>query len=274
VRGTVFTVHVNAGRSVVRVYEGSVWAGRRVLLAGDSWASDQKVPALEASSERALRTDIHTALAARDPVEQAERARPLTEALPATVEPSTQPLASPAAAKVASSAILPPAPSKRPASAASTLDRHQLRELLRRGETEQVITLARARADQGDAFVLLLADALRAQGRFAEALDTYETLAERTSGATRTQAGFAAAQLALLAQRDAARALRDIERFELDGEGSALSERASVLHADALLALGRGEEARKIAASYLARQPATEASQRMRHILEDASVPP
>ena len=39
VRGTVFSVQTDARRAQVRVYEGSVAVGTRVLLAGQSWAS-------------------------------------------------------------------------------------------------------------------------------------------------------------------------------------------------------------------------------------------
>ena len=47
-------------------------------------------------------------------------------------------------------------------------------------------------------------------------------------------------------------------------------ERASVLRIDALAALGRSAEARAAARDYLAREPETETSARLRRLLESA----
>lgn len=48
VLGTVFSVEVRAGRTIVRVYEGRVFVAGRTLEAGDVWASNGKVPAPDA----------------------------------------------------------------------------------------------------------------------------------------------------------------------------------------------------------------------------------
>jgi tetratricopeptide (TPR) repeat protein len=158
------------------------------------------------------------------------------------------------------------------ASAAQQLDVHQLRELLRIGAAERVVAFARAH-EGDDALALLLADGLRALGRFEDACAHYEALALRAPEPLRTQAGFAAAQLALLSQHDAPRALRDIEQFALDRPDSPLSERASTLHVQALLQLGRVAEAWRVGARYLAREPETEAKERMRRLLLGTGTP-
>jgi tetratricopeptide (TPR) repeat protein len=156
-------------------------------------------------------------------------------------------------------------PDSGPASAHSEIDR--LRVLLKLRQSAEVIMRARERAQHEDAFLLLLADALRAEGRFAEARIHYARLAARAPAALRVQAGFAAAQIAFVSVGDAQSALADLDRFGLDASGSPLAERASVLRAEALLALGRREQAEQVARAYLARQPDTEASARMRRIL-------
>jgi hypothetical protein len=253
VRGTVFTVLVATERSVVRVHEGSVWIGARVLTAGESWASDNKPLSQLSRPEQSLAADVRAAVAARIPVVHAQSEQPATEAL------------GPPSAPLISATPVPASPPTKPPARAQTSELDQLRALLRHGQTEQAIALARTLADRDDAFVLLLADALRAQGHFDEAQANYEAVAGRALGAMRAQAGFAAAQIALVTQGDALRALHDIERFELGD--SALSERASVLHVEALLRLGRGVEARQIAVRYLAQQPETETSARMRRVL-------
>jgi ferric-dicitrate binding protein FerR (iron transport regulator) len=278
VRGTVFTVEVSSERSVVRVHEGSVSvllgreparsdAKKRILHAGDVWASDQKPPARPSHAELTLASEVAAALAARGPALTAQ-----------PVEPAPEPQVTPARAATEALPLTPRAaahPTPREttleagASAAPVPELDRLRTLLQRGQADEVIAQARVPAQTDDAYLWLLADALRAQGRLEDALTSYEALASRTGPPARAQAGFAAAQIALVSQRDPARALRDIEQYQLERADSGLRERASVLHVDALLLLGRNAEARELAARYLAQQPETETSARMRRVLSE-----
>lgn len=298
VRGTVFTVRVDDARTVVRVHEGSVWVERQVLTAGAVWTSDGKALTRSDELERISASDVRAAVAAHSPSEAAAQ-QPASQALapvkippqaaidalleeqlaPAPDAPPTASAPKPAPASPRSST--PPASSDVVRGSARSdagagppeqLDVHQLRELLRTGAAEHVVRYARAH-EEDDAFALILADGLRALGRFDEACTSYEALALRAPEPLRTQAGFAAARLALSSQRDAARALRDIERFALDRPDSPLSERASMLHVEVLLQLGRVAEAWRIGAHYLSRQPETEAKERMRRLLLGTGAP-
>jgi tetratricopeptide (TPR) repeat protein len=143
----------------------------------------------------------------------------------------------------------------------------ELRGLLAAGDAQGALSLARAQTDED--FLLLSADALRALGRHREAIAAYRALATRTrEAARRAQAGFAAAQLAFHGLGDPAEALALIAEFGLCDDASLLRERASALEVDALSALGRLDEAKRAAARYLWREPATETSRRMRALLE------
>lgn len=282
-----------------------------VLQTGEAWTSDSHASTQPSPSEKTFAAEIQSALAARatavspePPPPAAPRVPPpiMDLEVPSTTEdvPTPQALTAPEVAPTpllsskqssvertsrptsvkasegtqpTGSSETPPPPPLEPLSAevrASQLDR--LRGLLRRGLSEEVIAEARVPAETDDAYLSLLADAQRAQRGFVQALASYERLAARASPPLRAQAGFAAAQIALFTLYDAPRALRDIAEFELEREGTPLAERASVLHVDALLRLGQGAEARELAARYLAGEPETEASARMRRILEDASV--
>jgi tetratricopeptide (TPR) repeat protein len=139
--------------------------------------------------------------------------------------------------------------------------------MLHRGQTEQLLRLlADHRAEP--AYARVYADALRARGDFEHATSAYEALAEQGRGDRHSHAAYAAAQLALSPLRDPLRALGIIQRYGLDGPGSPLQERASVLRIDALVMLGRSVEARDATRAYLAREPETETSARLRRWLE------
>ena len=139
--------------------------------------------------------------------------------------------------------------------------------MLREGKAEELLSLL-AEHRREPAYARVYADALRASGDFDRAIIAYEALGEQSQGSLRSQAGYAAAQLALGPLVDPARALRAIERFDLTAPSAALCERASVLRIEALLALGRGAEARAAAHVYLAREPNTETSVRLQKLLE------
>lgn len=146
--------------------------------------------------------------------------------------------------------------------------RERARVKLRAGDAAGALQIALMDQDD-DALALLAADALRALGRYPEAVARYEQLAARTEYLlTRSHAGFAAAQPALHKQGDAAAALTIVSRFGLREQRAPLRERASALYVDALLALGRMSEAREAARAYLEREPVTETSARMRALLE------
>ncbi len=275
VRGTVFTVLAGEKRSVVRVHEGSVWTGGVLLEAGSIWTSDGEPPSLDEREQRAWTADVRAALDAHaasklraepdatadGPPWQVARTPEPTPIAPA-IEPDTSD---------ASKLVSKQAPARRARAASEDElelpDLHQLRELVRLGQFHQVVHYARTRSAQDDAFALILADGLRALGRFAEACAQYEELAARAPEPLQTQVGFAAAQLALLKLGDATRALRVIEVYALSRADSPLAERASVLHVQALLRLGRTDEARHVVARYIAREPNTEAKERMRRLV-------
>jgi hypothetical protein len=275
VRGTVFSVRVDAKHSVVRVHEGGVWTGRALLETGSVWTSDGKAPTAEERDARALAADIRAALDARvasklraEP--DAAPAEPVWEAArtsePVPIAPAAEPDASTVSRRASASSAA--ARDQPEAEDVEQPDIHQLRELVRLGHFNQVVHFARARSDQDDAFALILADGLRALGRFTEACAEYEELAARAPEPLQTQAAFAAAQLALLKLNDAERALRAIEVYAISRTGSPLAERASVLHVQALLRLGRMDEARLITARYVAREPDTEAKERIRQLVD------
>jgi tetratricopeptide (TPR) repeat protein len=276
VRGTVFTVQVNQARSVVRVHEGSVWVGERVMNAGEVFSSDGRESTSEGSPEQVLAAEVHAAVVARSAAAPAASVPPAPPPAPPVVPTVADASgSSPSPPSEAQPTVRAPQPAVRAPSPAPKQGRSELEhlgELLRAGRANDVITHVRERAQDDQAFLLLLADALRADGRFAEARAEYETLAERARGPTRAQAAFAAAQIALLTLHEPARALHCIEHFAISREDPTLSERSSALQVDALLQLGRDEEARAIAGRYLSEHPETEASERMRQILRDGGA--
>jgi hypothetical protein len=139
--------------------------------------------------------------------------------------------------------------------------------MLRQNRAEELLQLLGQHRTE-PAYARVYADALRATGDFERARGAYEALAAQSYGSARSQAGYSAAQLALGPLRDPLRALDAIERFGLTAPDAPLRERACVLRIDALVALGRSSEARAAAEDYLAREPNTETSARLRGLLQ------
>ena len=279
--GTIFTVEVAPDQTVVRVHEGEVRVGEALLSADEVWSSagtralgagpfaDEARALVQSRSGKRIHGDGAGAL--RGPSEeQAARVSPIEVATSEPPPETERDATSEPRAEGSRQGAAPPlqqAPRVSP-----ELDQKQLlaraHASLRAGDAAGALRIAAAYPDD-DALALLTADALRVLGRFAEAITQYEQLAARTAdGLTRAHAGFAAAQLALHKLHDAEGALTLVSRFGLREQHAPLRERASALYVDALLALDRGAEAREEARSYLAREPETASSARMRALLD------
>jgi hypothetical protein len=281
VRGTVFSVEVDAAHTAVQVHEGRVHVAGRVLQAGERWSSGGAVSA----PDRALfASEVRSALARRQsspaPSQPPTLVEPLYPSLPSSdsrAEPRASTPGVPTPSDTAESSEpraskLPPAPESAgqpsPESALPTPEAAEL--LLRQGQAAHVLRLLGAHGDE-PSYARVFADALRASGDFERAIAAYEALAVQSQGSPRSQAGFAAAQLALGPLHDPLRALGEVELFDLSAPSSVLRERASVLRIDALVALGRSAEARAAAREYLAREPETETSARLRGLVDAAA---
>ncbi|HEX6240251.1 MAG TPA: FecR domain-containing protein [Polyangiales bacterium] len=268
VRGTVFSVRVDERHTAVQVHEGTVYVAGRALHAGERWSSLPSAPTRELA---VFWAEVRAALAARGgsvPVQPK----------PVTVEPLVSSVAAPAEAVVRENhqprsqerVVEPPPPRTRRPHAhrePSPLSPEAAEQMLREGRAEQLLGVLDAQPSE-PAYARVYADALRATGDFDRAILAYEALLDRSQGSLRMQAGYAAAQLAQGPLRDPLRALRAIGRSALIAPSSPLRERASVLRIDALMALGRHTEARAAAREYLEREPNTEASARLRRLLE------
>jgi hypothetical protein len=263
--GTVFSVEVVDGRTLVRVYEGRVRLPDRVLEAGVQYSSQP-----DSAKVRVDPLALHGVAAARaraalGPVRS--NLGPVVDAVPSVLTP---PLAPPASRP---SPAAEPAPQQRAADAGSpaapSLDHAS--ELLAGGQALEALTLARAAlahtSERDLAWLRLKGDALHALGRFDEAIFAYERAAFLADWRERPPLAYATAALALEALHDPERALGFIERFGLDEEASPLRERASRLRVHALLALHRDVEARAAARRYVDREPETAVSEEMRRLL-------
>jgi tetratricopeptide (TPR) repeat protein len=266
VRGTVFSVRVDAAHTIVQVHEGRVLVAGRVLEAGDHWSSSGEA----AGSERTLfAAEVRAALAARQADHVHSEPRAFVEPVPVS-----EPVRAPAAASTPLSPAQPratdaqPAPaSPRPASAAAPLTLEAAEQLLREGQAD-IVLRALGEHSSEPRYARVLADALRATGDFERAIAAYEKLAAESQGSLRAQAGFAAGQLALGPLHDPVRALGEVQLFDLTADTSPLRERARVLRVNALQALGRSDEARAAAREYLAQEPETETSARLRRLVD------
>jgi hypothetical protein len=280
VQGTVFSVQVGDSRTTVQVHEGAVQVAGRVLRAGQDWSSSST----NSRFDHALfATEVRAALAARkvapapsEPPRHVESLAPTSTPPPTLAQEAPVPAArrveARGSAREQNTDVAPrPAPLPRrqvtPEALPPPLTPEAAELMLREGRTEALLSLLTEHRDEST-YARVYADALRASGDFERAVAAYEALAEQSSGSLRGQAGYAAAQLALGPLHDALRALRAIEHFDLTAPGSPLGERASVLHIDALVALGRSAEARAAAHVYLVREPDNETSARLRKLLE------
>lgn len=259
VRGTVFSVEVTNGRTIVRVYEGTVWVSGRGLSAGQVWVSSGPRPALiddalwsEASAAAALRSTAPAITVSSLPVVTARS--PSVDAGSGTMAAVVITPGAPA-----SSPALEPA-GEVPASASLA----EARSWLVSGESERALLAARAEPVRDlPLWQLVAADALRALRRHVEAVEVYHAVAERDP-ALRAAAGYSGAELCFRELDDPARALTLLDALSLDADDSPLRERASVLRVDVLLALERHDEAKRAAQRYLEREPETRVSRRMR----------
>lgn len=270
VRGTVFSVQVDDAHTTVQVHEGTVQVAGRALRAGDRWSSTGTQDRVD--HHALFAADVRAALTARGiaPPDSEPRAQ---------VKPPAPP--TPAPASAAPAVPDPPARREAPRPAPTRAGKVQLSpeplppspevadRMLREDRAEALLELLTPYRSQ-PTYARVYADALRATGDFERALGAYEALSAQTQGSLRSQAGYAAAQLALGPLRDPLRALTAIERFELAAPDSPLRERASVLRIDALVALGRHSDARAAIEDYLAREPNTETSVRLRSLLQSS----
>jgi hypothetical protein len=261
VRGTVFSVEVANGRTIVRVYEGQVWVSDRGVSAGQVWVSSGPAPALiddalwsEGAAAAALRSSAPPFTVSSLP--EVTTSRP-TAGVDAGIGPMT--------AVVVVPGTLGSPPGSEPAtevSASPSLS--EARSWLISGESERALEATRAEPVRDlPAWQLLAADALRALRRHVEAVEVYHAVAERDP-ALRAAAGYSGADLCFRELSDPARALALLDALSLDADDSPLRERASVLRVDALLALGRHDEVKLAAQRYLEREPETRVSRRMR----------
>lgn len=260
VRGTVFSVEVANGRTIVRVYEGQVWVSDRGLSAGQVWVSSGPEPAL---ADDALWSEGAAAAALRSPAPSLTVSS--LPAVTATGGPSADAGSNPMATVVIVPGTLAAPPRPEPAGQVpASASLAEARGWLISGESERALEAARAEQVRDQpAWQLLAADALRALRRHAEAVEIYHAVAEREP-ALRAAAGYSGAELCFRELSDAARALALLDALSLDADDSPLRERASVLRVDVLLALERHDEVKLAAQRYLEREPETRVSRRMR----------
>ena len=275
VLGTVFSVAVEQGRTVVRVYEGRVWVAERSLSAGEVWTSSGPAAAL---ADDPLAAEGRTAAAMRQPAPSL-----IVSSLPDVTASGTSAAADAGRVEQTAAVIVsttgPVLVAPAPASDAPLeVSLEEARRWLLAGDSERALVAAetalanlRSHADEPRtsteaAWLLLEADALRALRRYGEAVDRYQAVAERAP-AQRALAGYAGASMAFYELHDASRALALLDVLSLDDASSPLRERASVLRVDVLLALGQHEQAKLAAQRYLEREPETQVSRRMRALL-------
>ena len=249
--GTVFSVEVQHGRTIVRVYEGTVLVSQRSLGAGEVWVSSGPPARLE--DDRLARDGRAAA---------AQRARSPSVTVSTLPDVTGVPIVSErdaGSAPAATVVIVAAAPLASP-----DVMPEEARAWLLAGDSERALLAAQSHAEEHEpAWLLLEADSLRALHRYADSVDRYQNVAERAP-ALRVSAGYAGASLSLYELHDPTRALALLDALALDAMGSSLRERASVLRVNALLALGRRDEAKTAAQRYLDREPETKVSQRMR----------
>jgi tetratricopeptide (TPR) repeat protein len=152
----------------------------------------------------------------------------------------------------------------------------EARRWLVAGEYARVIAAARAGRERGEArgeWWMLEADALRGQGEREAAAESYDRAASALSPSRATVAGLKAATVWSALGRPAD-ALASLERSRAAQTGSPVEERALALRVRALHAVGRVDEARAQARSYLVRFPAGGAREAMERALGEESTTP
>ncbi|MGE0784954.1 MAG: FecR domain-containing protein [Sandaracinaceae bacterium] len=253
VLGTVFTVAVHHGRTVVRVYEGRVRVERRGASPDETEES-----VLEAGSARAVSApESEGGGVALDPDPLAEPANEAARRRAAGPdEPTAVEAESPIAARSASARAASSAPTE---AAPEVIGPDQARRMIASGDRSQAmraLELAEARVSRGerDPWLMLRADAIRVV-RPTDAPAAYARAAEALRSPAREQAGFTGAYL--LAPRDPAGALAILETGRVASEGSPLRERGLALRIDLLTRLGRAAELTEASHEYLRLYPDT-----------------
>jgi len=252
VRGTVFSVEVDAHRSLVRVYAGRVHvdAGTRVeLVAGESFDSETLGPRAAAAGRfdelgrRAADREPH----APGPADAGQPPRPPVDAAPrAGPREARAPLPTPDTA----------------------------RQWMAQGQLSRVLAASGRAIEVGSdlpTWWVIQGDALQGLGRHRQAASAYEHAVEHAVGPMRAQAGYLAASVRLLKQDDAEHALRDLARSRATERGAILEERALVLEVQALQRLQRRAEAAQAARRYLQRFPAAGRAAEMAQIAADGA---
>lgn len=272
VRGTVFSVDVDAQRTRVRVHEGAVQvhaAQVQLLHAGERYGSDgAPVPDLASALERralelvAERADNATLEIADDGVEPAlspsmpEQSVSLsTQARDAAVGPGNEPPALPVP------------------EAERFVSLEQARALLEAGDVDGALAavhaLRPAASTRGE-WLVLEGDALRTIGQVREAVDAYARAAAILTPRAAARAAFKAADLSLRVLDDPATALRVIDQSSLDAYGAPLRERALLLRIEASRRLGL--PLRELARRYIVGYPNGASVERLQP-LADAPAP-
>lgn len=222
--------------------------GRRLPAAGRAPASSlSAVPATPAIRARPHRpcpveaTGARASSANGQPLRDEEATDEVSEEEEAIERPSEPP------------AELPPTPTS-------------VRRLLLEGRAEEALGIARQ--EQGGAWRMVEADALRALRRYDEAVAAYERAAGQLSGGMAAQAGYLAASTRFR-QGDARGALSTLDGSSAMAPGSPLAERATALRVRLLHRLGRRAEARREAEGYLRDYPNGGMASWMRSLLAD-----
>ena len=264
--GTVFSVQVEGGRTLVFVHEGKVDVGDTRVVAARAWASAGSVPEGPAPFAADARAAVQARQAASAPAAQVKALRPsVRPQVAAAIDDGGVGAASVTAGeRLPVAEARPPAKASAPVGESSSSRLELARGWLRAGDPARALQLLSSGAAQRPMERLLAADALRALGRFSQAATAYQALAADSVDPLRAQAAYGAAELLLRTLKDPAACLRVLDAHQLDDERALLRERASVLRMDALLALGQKAEARRAAQKYLEREPETETSQRVR----------
>lgn len=238
VRGTVFSVGIEAGVTRVHVFEGRVDLVR--ADGSHSLTAGMRMTSTPAGDRIAWVSPL------RDAGESAARAR-------ATQASDVRAALRTATNDTAAVAV-----------EATSAGTENVRAGVSLARTEASVAAgdfdaARAACERMDrasgAWLLVCADAQRGLGEFADAARLYEAAAHRLSPSRATLAGVSAARIHLDRLHDASAALRAITGSRADESGSPVEEPAFVIRLRALDALDRREELQRLVSVYLARFP-------------------
>lgn len=285
VRGTVFSVEVEESSSRVRVFAGRVEVfegSRRTTVDADQIlvSSARQLASLEddgplgeIAREAARR---HDARAQHDP-----RELPIVVGEPTRAEVEVE---APVEEEEETARVVRTEPVRTEAEVAETLEEvamveeapiaaptvAEVRAWIANGEAQRA--LDHASAQSGGNWKMLEAEALRAMGRFEEAVVAFRQAAGDLGGGQGATAAFNAAQVAFRDLRDPRRAIDILDQENTAAPGAPLEERALALRVKALRSAGRIDEARAQARRYLDRFPRSGLSAWMQGLAEGAQV--